>query len=285
MAAEGLAEADYPSVTGYQVDSDIVKTLGLDLIAGAGFSSTWKEEQGYAYVINERALRALGWQPDQAVGRWMSLNGRRGSVVGVVKDFHFASLREEIGPLAMFIERGEFKHLLVKIGASGLQGALDFMRTQWHEFAPNSPLEFSFLDREFEALYRSEQRTGQLLNVFAVLAIFVACLGLLGLASFTAEQRTKEIGVRKVLGASAANIVGLLSEDFLKLVLLAFVLALPIAWLAMNQWLQNFAYRVEISPWVFVLSGGLALVIALLTVSTQAIKAALTNPVDSLRYE
>jgi putative ABC transport system permease protein len=285
MAAEGLAEADYPPVTGYQVDSDISKTLGLELIAGAGFPSAWKPEQGYVYVINERALQALGWQSEQAVGRWMDLNGRRGRVVGVVKDFHFASLHEEIGPLAMFIEPREFKHLLVKIGASDLPGTLDFMRAQWREFAPNSPFEFSFLDREFEALYRSEQRAGQLLNVFAALAIFIASLGLLGLASFTAEQRTKEIGVRKVLGASVANIVGLLSQDFLKLVLFAFALALPIAWLAMTHWLQNFAYRIDLSLWVFALAGSSALIIALLTVSTQAVKAALTNPVEALRYE
>ncbi len=285
MAAEGLAEADYPSVTGYQVDSDIIKTLGLELIAGAGFPSTWKQEQGYVYVINERALQALGWQAEEAVGKWMDLNGRRGRVVGVVKDFHFASLHETIGTLAMFLEPREFKHLLVKVGAMDLQNTLAFMRAQWREFAPNSPFEFSFLDREFEALYRSEQRAGSLINAFAVLAIFVACLGLFGLASFTAEQRTKEIGVRKVLGASVANLVGLLSQDFLKLVLFAFIIALPLAWLAMNHWLQNFAYRIALSPWVFALAGCLALIIALLTVSSQAIKAALTNPVEALRYE
>jgi putative ABC transport system permease protein len=286
MAAEGLTEDQYPSVTGYQVDIDIIKTLSLELIAGAGFPPTWTKEQGYVYVINERALQVLGWQPDEAVGKWMNLLGNRmGRVVGVVKNFHFASLHEEIGPLAMFIEPQEFKHLLAKIGAQDLPGTLDFMRAKWREFAPNSPFEFSFLDREYETLYRSEQRAGKLLSVFAGLAIFIAALGLFGLASFTVEQRTKEIGVRKVLGASVGSIVGLLSKDFVKLVLFAFAIALPIAWFATSQWLQNFAYRIGTSVWIFALAGSLGLIIALLTVSMQAVKAALANPVEALRYE
>ncbi len=286
MAAEGLPAGQFPPVTGYQVDHDIVKTLNLELLAGAGFPPNWSNAQGYAYLINTRALQALGWELEGAVGKWLNLRDNRlGRVVGVVKDFHFASLHREIGPLAMFIEPQEFKHLLVKIRPQDLAGTLAFMQKQWRELAPASPFEFTFLDREFDALYRSEQRAGRLLRVFAGLAIFIACLGLLGLASFTAEQRTKEIGIRKVLGASIASVLGLLSKDFMQLVLLAFAIATPLAWLAMRHWLQSFAYRIELSLSIFVLAGSAAFIIALLTVSAQALKAAAANPVEALRYE
>jgi len=286
MAAKGLPAGQFPSVTGYQVDHDIIKTLGLELLAGAGFPPHWSNAQGYVYLINARALQALGWEPEEAVGKWLNLrDNRMGRVVGVVKNFHFASLHEEIGPLVMFIEPQEFKHLLVKIRPQDLTGTVAYMQNQWRELASASPFEFTFLDREFDALYRSEQRASQLLRVFAGLAIFIACLGLLGLASFTAEQRTKEIGIRKVLGASISSVLGLLSKDFMKLVLLAFAIATPFAWLVMRHWLQSFAYRIDISIWVFVLAGVIALAVALLTVSTQAIKAAVANPIEALRYE
>ncbi|MGH7595573.1 MAG: ABC transporter permease [bacterium] len=286
MQAEGLPENQQPEVVGYPVDNDIIKTLGLELLAGRGFPETWTEAQGYVYVINERALQILGWQKEEAIGRWMNLpSNRMGRVVGVVKDFHFASLHAEIKPLAMFIEPPEFQYLLVKLRPQDLPNTLAFMRKQWHELAPNSPFDFSFLDRAFESLYRAEQNAGRLLGVFAALAILIACLGLFGLASFTAEQRTKEIGVRKVLGATVTSIIGLLSQDFVKLVAIAFVIATPLGYFAMQKWLQNFAYRIEIGWWIFGLAGGLALLIALLTVSMQALKAALANPVEALRYE
>jgi putative ABC transport system permease protein len=286
MQAEGLPENEQPRVVGYIVDNDIVRTLGLELLAGRGFPEVWTEAQGYVYVINERAMRILGWQKEEAVGKWLNLlSSRMGRVVGVVKDFHFTSLREEIMPLAMFIEPREFKYLLVKVRPQDLANTLAFMREQWRELAPHSPFEFSFLDRAFEVLYRAEQNAGRLMAVFSALAILIACLGLFGLASFTAEQRTKEIGVRKVLGATVAGIIGLLSRDFVKLVAIAFVIAAPLGYFAMQRWLQNFAYRIDIGWWIFALAGGLALLIALLTVSMQAIKAALANPVEALRYE
>jgi putative ABC transport system permease protein len=286
MQAEGLPENQKLEVVGYPVDSDIIKTLGLELLAGRGFPETWTEAQGYVYVINEHALQILGWQKEEAVGKWMNLPAERmGRVVGVVKDFHFASLHAEIKPLAMFIEPPEFQYLLVKLRPQDLPNTLAFMRQKWQELAPNSPFDFSFLDRTFAAMYRAEQNAGRLLAVFAALAILIACLGLFGLASFTAEQRTKEIGVRKVLGATVASIIGLLSQDFVKLVAIAFVITTPLAYFAMHRWLQNFAYRTDLGWWVFALAGGLALLIALLTVSTQALKAARANPVESLRYE
>lgn len=286
MRAEGLPEDQQPEVVGYPVDSDIIKTLGLELLAGQGFPETWTEAQGYAYVINERALQILGWQKDEAVGKWMNLpSNRMGRVVGVVKDFHFASLHAEIKPLIMFIEPPEFHYLLVKLRPQDLANTLAFIRTQWQALAPHSPFDFSFLDRAFAGLYHAEQNAGRLLGMFAALAIFIAGLGLFGLASYTAEQRTKEIGVRKVLGASVTGIVGLLSKDFVKLVFVSFIVATPLAYFIMNHWLQDFAYRITLNWWIFALAGVMALVIALFTVSTQAIKAALANPVEALRYE
>jgi len=286
MLAEGLPENQRPEVAGYPVDEAIISTLGLGLIAGRGFPESWTETQGYVYVINESALRLLGWQKEEAVGKWIDLPANRmGKVTGVVKDFHFASLHSEIVPLAMFIEPSEFQYLMVKLRPQDFQNTLAFMQSKWREFAPHSPFEFSFLDRKFEALYDAEQNTRRLLGAFAGIAIFVACLGLFGLAAFAAEQRTKEIGVRKVLGASVVSIAGLLSKDFVKLVLAANLVAWPIAYFAMNKWLQNFAYRIEIGWGVFALAGGAAMLIAVLTVSAQAIKAALANPVESLRYE
>ncbi len=286
MQAEGLPEDQLLEVVGYPVDNDIIKTLGLELIAGRGFPETWSEAQGYVYIINERALQILNWKKEEAVGKWMNLPANRmGRVVGVVKDFHFASLHAEIKPLIMFIEPPEFAYLLVKLRPQDLPNTLAFMRAQWQTLAPSSPFDYTFLDRAFAALYRTEQNAGRLLGLFAGLAIMIACLGLLGLASFTAEQRTKEIGVRKVLGASVVGIVGLLSKDFVKLVFVAFFVATPLAYFVMKHWLQDFAYRITLSSWIFALAGGMALLIALLTVSTQAIKAALANPVEALRYE
>jgi len=286
MQAEGLPENQILEVVGYPVDNDIIKTLGLELLAGRGFPETWTEAQGYVYVINEHALQILGWKKEEAIGKWMNLPANRmGRVVGVVKDFHFASLHEEIKPLVMFIEPTEFAYLLVKLRPQDFPNTLAFMRTQWQALAPNSPFDYSFLDRAFESLYRAEQNAGRLLGVFAALAILIACLGLFGLASFTAEQRTKEIGVRKVLGATVVGIISLLSRDYVKLMTIAFALAAPMGYFVMQYWLQNFAYRIDLGFWIFALAGGVALFIALLTVSAQAIKAALANPVEALRYE
>ncbi len=286
MQAEGLPENQILEVVGYAVDNDVIKTLGLELLAGRGFPETWTEAQGYVYVINERALQILGWEKETAIGKWMNLPANRmGRVVGVVKDFHFASLHAEIKPLVMFIEPPEFAYLMVKLRPQDLSNTLAFMRTQWQALAPNSPFDYSFLDRSFDALYRTEQNAGRLLGVFAALAILIACLGLFGLASFTAEQRTKEIGVRKVLGATVVGIIGLLSRDYVKLMAIAFALAAPLGYFVMQYWLQDFAYRIDLSFGIFALAGGVALLIALLTVSTQAIKAALANPVEALRYE
>lgn len=286
MAAEGLEREQYPGAIGFIADQDIVATLGLELIAGPGFPPSWTPEQGYVYLINETALQQVGWQAEEAIGRWMNMMGNRmGRVVGVVRDFHFASLRQDISPLAIFISPSDFDFMLVRITPNHIGGSLDYMRATWQQLAPQSPFDYAFVDQSFDALYRADARAGQLFRIFAGLAIFVACMGLLGLASFSAEQRTREIGVRKVLGASLSGIVLLLSREFVKLIAIAFAVAVPVALLLMSRWLQGFAYRIDISWEPFVVAGILIFLIAMNTVSVQAIRAGLTNPIDALREE
>lgn len=275
-----------PRTIGYLTDEDIVETLGLNLLAGNGFRKPWREDTEPEYLVNEAALRALGWSPEQAIGREIGTRGEpNGRIVGVVQDFHFASLHSEIVPMVIWIEPRAFDFLMVKIGPGDVTATIDYIQQTWQRMMPASPLELTFLDQKFEALYLADLRIGHIFTAFATLALFVACLGLLGLASFTAEQRRKEIGVRKVLGASAQQVVWLLSRDFSKLVLLAFAVAVPFAWYAANRWLQSFAYRVEPSWSILLTAGAIIFFIALLTVSTQAYRAATLNPVDSLREQ
>ena len=271
----------------YGIDYDYLPTMGMKLVAGRNFSPTFGTDSS-AVLINETAAQTYGWGKN-AVGHTISSPNSEGTlstfrVIGVVQDFHFRSLHERISPLAMTL-RYNAGSVVVKAKTSDMAGLLAFVKNQWAAFKSEEPFRYSFLDQSYQASYEAERKTGQILGIFAGLTIFVACLGLFGLATFTAEQRTKEIGVRKVLGASVGSIVALLSKDFLKLVLIAIVIASPIAWYAMNRWLQDFAYKIDIEWWVFALAGLLAVGIALLTVSFQSVKAALMNPVKSLRSE
>jgi putative ABC transport system permease protein len=236
-------------------------------------------------------VRQIGWQ--HPLGEYLDYpggNNVRFRVIGVVKDFHEQSLHAPVVPFALFhassrtFDIGQ-SYLVVKVRPQMLAGTLTALEAQWKAFAPAVPFEYSFLDDEFATLYRADQRMSTVFNLFTGLAIFVACLGLVGLAAYTAERRTKEIGVRKVLGASVASIVALLSTDFLKLVVLAVLIAFPFGWWYMSAWLEGFAYRTSISPWVFGVAGAAALLIAQVTVSFQAIRAALANPAKSLRTE
>jgi putative ABC transport system permease protein len=207
-------------------------------------------------------------------------------VIGIVKDFNFASLRTNVTPLSMIIANPGHPDLLnVRVKSDNLPVLLAQLKAKWKSLAPHQPFEYAFMDTDFDALYRSEQRMGQLSILFSALAIAIACLGLFGLAAYAAERRTKEIGIRKVLGAGVTGIVALLSSDFLRLIAIAIVIASPLAWFGANRWLQNFAYRTAISGWIFALAGGLVLLIAVATTIIQSIRAALANPVDSLRAE
>jgi putative ABC transport system permease protein len=270
------------SLTYVTVDEQYVEVLKLKIVAGRNFSTAFATDSS-AFLINQAAAEALGWE--DPLGKRLSGNGVEGPVIGVVEDFHFESLHHEVKPILFLFNRWRPPYLAVRLHPGNVSEGIAAIRGVWKEFAPNVPFEYSFLDQDYQKLYESEQRVSQAFTTFSVLAILIACLGLFGLASFMAEQRTKEIGVRKVLGATVSSIVGLLSKDFIKLVLAAFIVATPLAYFAMNQWLQDFAYRIDIGWWVFALAGGMALLIALLTVSTQAIKAALANPVEALRYE
>ncbi len=272
----------------YYVDEQYIPTLGMHMISGRNFLKDFPTDSS-AIVLNETAAKALGWNAQAAIDKTViRQNSPKGDnfpfhVIGVVKNFNFKSLHETISPLYMTLqpEGG----LIFKITNSNVSGLLSTMKTKWDSYNTKEPFTFSFMDDHFNNAYAIEQKTGTILNIFAILTIFVACLGLFGLATYTAEQRTKEIGIRKVLGASVTQVTQMLSKAFLKLVLISSLIAFPVAWWGMNKWLQNFAYRIDISWWVFVIAGLAALVIALITVSFQAIKAAVANPVKSLRTE
>ncbi|RRB02939.1 ABC transporter permease [Larkinella rosea] len=272
----------------YFVDPEYIPTLGMHMVQGRNFSKRFPTDAS-GVILNETAVQALGWQKNPIGRELIGYTDDNGvqmiyRVVGVVSDFHFESLRQKIGPLALFLGRNS-GNILVKTRTDKLPEFLASLKQQWESYSPGAPFSYSFLDDRFAQVYVSEQKIEQVLTLFSSLTIFIACLGLFGLATHTAEQRTKEIGVRKVLGASVGSVVALLSRDFLKLVLIALVLASPVAWWGMNQWLEEFAYKVTIDWWIFALAGLLAVGIALLTVSFQSIKAALTNPVKSLRSE
>lgn len=265
------------------VDHDYLAALGIDLVAGRDFSQEAPADTS-AWIINEAAAKRLALtEPLGQVMRW----GDRyaGPIVGVVKDFHFASLHNEIEPLVIPLRPREGGTLLVRAQAGDMPDVLAFVEATLDDLVPDQLFRYSFVGDEFDLLYRNEDTLSQVFRYFAAIAILIACLGLFGLAAFTAEQRTKEIGVRKVLGASTPNIILLLSSEFTRLVLIAFMIAAPLAYFAMKTWLQAFAYRVDLGLGVFLLAGGAAFGIALLTVSYQSIKAALTDPVNALRYE
>jgi len=263
------------------IDKDFIPTMKIQLLEGNNFSGMPSDSAGF--ILNETAVKEMQLKKPY-VGQEIGLHSWKGTIVGVVKDFHFKSLKEKISPL-LFFSRWKGNILSIRTTAGHAQEAIAAVEKQYKKYAGNTPFSYNFLDKAFEEHYKSEQRAGTLFNVFAAIAIFISCLGLFGLATYTAQVKTKEIGIRKVLGASVGGIVQLISREFLKLVLIAVVIATPVAWWAMNKWLQGFEYRVNVAWWVFVLAGIIALLIALLTVSFQAIKAAVANPVKSLRSE
>ena len=275
-------------LSGYMADESFVPTLKLQILEGRNFSKNFTDSA--SIILNETAVKQIGWS--NPIGKTIFYPGdqRRFKVIGVVRDFNTESLRNPISSFALFYKTSQAIHvapayLAVRIKPGDYQKAIGHIQAKWAEFMPDNPFEYSFLDAEFDSLYRTDQTIGKVFSVFTFLSLTVACLGLLGLAMFTAERRTKEIGIRKVLGASVQNVVTMLSKDFLKLVIIASLIAFPIAWYAMNKWLQDFAYKTDISWWVFALSTGAVCAIALFTISFQSLKAAMTNPVESLRSE
>lgn len=272
----------------YHVDEEYIPTMGMQMISGRNFSKDFETDSS-AIILNETAAKALGWNDATAVGKTViRQNSDKGDnfpfhVIGVVKNFNFKSLHEVISPLYMSLEPEG--GLIFRIKTTDVAGLLSTMKKQWDSYNVDEPFTYNFMDDLFNKTYAAEQKTGTILNLFSALIIFVACLGLFGLVTYTAEQRTKEIGIRKVLGASISQVIQMLSKEFLKLVLIASLIAFPVAWWGMNEWLQGFAYRTNVSWWVFAVAGFAALLIALITISFQAIKAAIANPVKSLRNE
>jgi putative ABC transport system permease protein len=274
-----------------RTDGNIVKTLKLNVLAGSELPETIAAGDSLIYtLINEKILNYLDYQtPQDAIGKIINTElGGRAVITGVVDDFNFNSLKEDVGGYMYYKSTSApegIRTLLVRYNAQNLPQFMERMERSFTDNLPNTTFDYQFLDRHVAQLYASEEKTASSITVFSIIAIFIACLGLFGLAAFTAEQRTKEIGMRKVLGATVTGIAQLLSKDFLKLVVIAFVIAAPLAYWLMQDWLLDFAYRTEINPWVFAISGIAALFIALVTVSFQAIKAAIANPVDSLKTE
>jgi len=275
------------SIQAISVDFDYVDAMGMEIIQGRNFSEEILTDGERGMLLNQEAVRQMNLA--EPLGEKFIVPGRGGqremTVIGVVKDFHVYTLKKKIEPLMLYIHPDYFYTVAVRIRPEDTQGTLAFLEKTWKDIFPDSSFHYTFLEDAYHSLYTSEEKISQLLSLFSGLAVFVACLGLFGLASYMTEQRHKEIGIRKVLGAGVSGLVGLLSKDFTKSVLIANVFAWPVAYYAMNRWLQNYAYRINLGVWMFVGAGLLVLAIALLTVSFQSIKAALANPVESLRYE
>jgi ABC-type antimicrobial peptide transport system permease subunit len=272
-----------PMFTQAAVGYDFAKTLNIQMVNGRDFSKDYGTDTS-GYILNEQALKKIGYK--DPIGKPLTFWQKKGTIIGIAKDFHFNSLHVPVNALVIRLgEKDGYGSVLVKTKPGETKQALHTLEILCKELNPKFPFTYQFSDEEFAKLYQSEKMTGRLADCFAFLAIFISCLGLLGLAMFTAEQKTKEIGIRKVLGASIPSLFVLLSREFLVFVIIAVLIASPIAWYAMEQWLEEYAYKINISWWMFVIAGFAALAIALLTVSFQAIRAAIANPATSLRSE
>jgi len=287
---EGVDEGPNFLVRAIRVSPEFTDALNIEIVEGRSFTqgdlerSSREEEAELGILVNKATAAEFGLEPRELLGRRTQIGGGSGTIVGVVENFHFAPLHQEIEPLFIFTYPG-FNKLLVSFNTDNTRQAVENTRQIWNRLFPEFPFEYEFLDQEYNALYRQEQRAGNIFSTFSILAIFVACLGLVGLASYMVERRTREIGVRKVLGASVTNILTLFTKDFLGLVMAGFLIALPIGWYVMNQWLREFAYRIDLGYTVFLTAGLVALLITLFTISYQAFKAARLDPVSSIRTE
>jgi putative ABC transport system permease protein len=271
-----------PMIRWIAVDHDFLDTLDIKLASGRDFSPEFSTDQKGAYILNEEAVQTIGW--DEPLGKRIEVV-EEGPVVGIIEDFHFRSLHHPIEPLALYVWPEGYENYLVRIRAGRTPQALGHMQSVWRDFSPGQAFTYAFLDEAYDNLYSSEIRLSRVFGYVAGISLFVACLGLVGLASFSIERRTKEIGIRKVLGASAPGIAALFAGEFTRWVLIANVVAWPVVFWSMRSWLDNFAYRARLGLPIFLLAGASALLIALLTVGYQAVKAAGADPIESLRYE
>jgi len=281
---EGKSEKDYITMTDASIDYDYFETLGMEIIEGRNFSQQYTTDREN-YLLNEEALKITGLE--SPIGKMFSVWRDEGKIIGIVKNFHASSLHTEIGPVVFTLSQrhGSYRHIFVKIRPNDIPGTIAYLKKKVAEFAPNQLFEYSFMDDEFNRQYGNDLRRGEIFSYFTFLAIFISCLGLLGMASFTAEQRKKEIGIRKILGASIKDILALISKDFLLLLFVSNIFAWPLAYLIMDKMLKAYAYRTSLTVWIFIISGAAAVCMALLTVCVKILKAAHSNPVDSMRYE
>ncbi len=268
-----------------EVDYDFFKTYQIKFSAGRDFSKDYAADDSSAFILNEAAVNQLGWSAQQAIGKIMMYGKNKGRIIGVVRDFNFESLHNSIVPIIFFITHTGNEQITVRISGKDISSTLQFLKEKWAEYRPDYPFEYKFLDDQLADLYDNDKKIGDVFGVFAIIAIIIACLGLFGLAAYTAEIRTKEIGIRKVLGAKTTGIVFMLSREFFLLIIISNLFAWPLSYYFMNKWLSDFAYSSGISIWLFIAAAAAALLIAILTVSYQAIKAAIANPINSLHYE
>lgn len=267
-------------------DYQFFDTYGIQMAAGRNFSEAIPTDDSLAFIINETAARLIGWKTnEEGIDKDFLYGGVKGKLIGIVKDFHFESLHEDIVPMSFFVSNGNYGNVTVKIAGDNLQEGIAHLEKTWRSFLPIRPFDYVFTTDRYTRLYEAEQKQGQLFTIFSGLAIFIACLGLFGLATFNTLQRVKEIGIRKVLGASVPSILALLSREIVILIVVANLIAWPIAWYMMGLWLDSFAFHVTMNPVVYLGAAVVAVLLALVTVSAQTIKAAMTNPSNTLRYE
>jgi putative ABC transport system permease protein len=287
LLPEGTPANRMTSCSVFSADENFFNTFQIPIVAGRDFSKKYATDVAEAFIVNEAAVKEFGWKtPQAALGKKVDWAfGKSGKIVGVVKDFNYSSLKEEVKPILIHVFPNWFSTITLRLKTDDLTSTLAQIETSWKSIATNSPFKYSFIEDDFDSLYQSEIKMRTMLGTFTFLAILVACLGLFGLAAFTIKQRYREIGIRKVLGSSVNGIVKNLSIDFLKLVVISIIIAIPLAWYAAYKWLQDFAFKIEISVWTFVLASTLSIIIALITVCFQALRAAYANPIKSLRAE
>jgi putative ABC transport system permease protein len=284
VSYEGTSEKDGATMTYLEIDKDFANTYGVNLKKGYLPGDTTCHFSGTHYLINESAVKKLGWK--NPVGQKFSCyNGKDGFISGVIDDFHFKTLHKEIEPLFLYVREGSPNYLAVKLNQANITGSVRYIRQVWDNTLPDSPFEYFFYDSYYQNLYKKEALFGKLIFIFSTIAIIIACMGLFSLTAFYSGKRTKEIGLRKVSGAVISEIVLMLNREFIKWVFISLFFALPVAWFVMRTWLKGFAYKTDLSWWVFVLAGLIVLLVAILTVSWQSWRAATRNPVEALRYE